>query len=62
MSTNMPGFHSFSRFLPHFVLAKLVTSSIRVNVAPHTVLNRNCLLALLMLRLLPSKAQEGKDF
>ena len=32
MSTHMPGFQSFSRFLPHFVLAKLVTSSIRVRM------------------------------
>ena len=30
MSTHMPGFQSFFRFLRHFVLAKLATSSIRV--------------------------------
>ena len=30
MSTHKPGFQSFFRFLHHFVLAKLVTSSIRV--------------------------------
>ena len=40
----MPGFHSFSRFLPHFVLAKLVTSSIRVNIqVPHTI--HTCIMA-----------------
>ena len=32
MSTHLPGFISFSRFLDHFVLAKLATSSIRVNL------------------------------
>ena len=31
MSTHVPGFQSFFRFLQHFVLAKLATSSIRVN-------------------------------
>ena len=32
MSTNVPGFQSFSvYFLHYFVLAKLATSSIRVN-------------------------------
>ena len=31
MSTHMPGFRSFLRFLCHFVLAKLATSSIRVD-------------------------------
>ena len=30
MSTHLPGFTSFSRFLHHFVLTKLATSSIRV--------------------------------
>ena len=30
MSTHMPGFRSFFRFLHHFVLAKWATSSIRV--------------------------------
>ena len=32
MSTHMPGFQSFFRFLHPFVLVKLVTSSIRVNL------------------------------
>ena len=32
MSTHMPGFQVFFRFLHHFVLAKEVTSSIRVNI------------------------------
>ena len=32
MSTHLPGFQSFFRFLHNFVLVKLVTSSIRVNV------------------------------
>ena len=31
MSTHLLGLQSFSRFLHHFVLAKLATSSIRVN-------------------------------
>ena len=31
MSTHMPGFRSFSGFLSNFVLARLATSSIRVN-------------------------------
>ena len=31
MSTHVPGFKSFSGCLHHFVLAKLATSSIRVN-------------------------------
>ena len=31
MSTHMPGFQSFFRVFDHFVLAKLATSSIRVN-------------------------------
>ena len=31
MSTYMPGFDHFPVFLHHFVLAKLATSSIRVN-------------------------------
>ena len=31
MSTHLPGFQSFYGFLHHFVLAKLATSSIRVN-------------------------------
>ena len=30
MSTHLPGFQSFFRFLHHFVLAKLATSSVRV--------------------------------
>ena len=30
MSTHLPGFRTFSRFLHNFVLAKLATSSIRV--------------------------------
>ena len=36
MSTHLPGFRSFfiCFFLHHFVLAKLATSSIRVNVKP----------------------------
>ena len=34
MSTHVPGFQTFFRFLHHFVLAKLATSSIRVNT-PH---------------------------
>ena len=32
MSTHVSGFQSFPRFLHHFVLAKLATSSIRVKV------------------------------
>ena len=32
MSTHVPGFRSFFRFLLHFVLAKLATSSIRVKI------------------------------
>ena len=32
MSTHKPGFQSFFRFLHHFVLAKLATSSISVNL------------------------------
>ena len=31
LSTHLPGFQSFSGFLHHFVLAKLATSSMRVN-------------------------------
>ena len=31
MSTHLPGFLSFFRFLHYFVLAKLATTSIRVN-------------------------------
>ena len=31
MSTHLPGFQSFSRFLRNFVFVKLVTSGIRVN-------------------------------
>ena len=31
MSTHVPGFHSFFRFLHHFVLVKLASSSIGVN-------------------------------
>ena len=31
MSTHVPGFLSFFMFLHHFVLAKLATSSTRVN-------------------------------
>ena len=30
MSTHLPGFQSFSRFLRNFIFVKLVTSSIRV--------------------------------
>ena len=30
MSTHLPGFQSFFKFLHHFVLAKLATGSIRV--------------------------------
>ena len=30
MSTHMPGFHTFSGFLHHFIMAKFATSSIRV--------------------------------
>ena len=30
MSTYVPGFESFFRFLHHFILAKLATSNIRV--------------------------------
>ena len=33
MSTHVPGFHSFSGCLHHFVLSKLATSSIRVKTA-----------------------------
>ena len=33
MSTHLPGFQSFSRFLHHFIFAKIATSGIRVN--PH---------------------------
>ena len=33
MSTHLPGFQSFFLFLHHFVLAKLATSSIWVNVS-----------------------------
>ena len=33
MSTHLPGFQSFSIFLHHFVMPKLVTSSIRVKDA-----------------------------
>ena len=32
MSTHVPGFQSFFRFLLHFVLAKLATSSIMVKI------------------------------
>ena len=32
MSTHLPGFRSFSRILHHFVLAKLATHSIKVNM------------------------------
>ena len=32
MSTHVPGFQSFFKFLHHFVLAKVATSSIRVNI------------------------------
>ena len=32
MSTHLPGFQSFVRFLHHFVLARLAISSIRVNI------------------------------
>ena len=32
MSTHVPGFQSFFRFLHNFILAKLATSSIRVNI------------------------------
>ena len=31
MSTHSPGFQAFSGFLHHFVIAKLASSSIRVN-------------------------------
>ena len=34
MNTHMTGFQSFFRFLHHFVLAKLATSSIRVTTTP----------------------------
>ena len=50
MSTYMSGFQSFFRFLHTFVLAKLATSSIKVN------------LILPMLRLLSSKVQGHKVF
>ena len=33
MSTHMPGFQTFLRFLHHFVLVKLASSSIRVKIA-----------------------------
>ena len=42
MSMNMQGFQSFSRFLYHFVLAKLATSSIRVKYEFTMVLNVVC--------------------
>ena len=42
MSTHLPGFQSIFRFLHHFVLAKLVTSSIRVIKFIHLyLLHRN---------------------
>ena len=40
MSTHLPGFKSvFSFFLHHFVLAKLATSSIRVNIILSSLLS-----------------------
>ena len=35
MGTHLPGFRSFFRFLQHFVLAKLATSSIGVKTSLH---------------------------
>ena len=35
MSTHLPGLLSFLRFLRHFVLAKLATSSVRVKLAQY---------------------------
>ena len=44
MSTHLPGFQSFLRFLHHFVLAKLASSSIRVkNVC---IQSRRCFIYL----------------
>ena len=40
MSTHVPGFQSFSGVLHHFVLAKLATSVIRVNVIILMTLNK----------------------
>ena len=39
MSTHVPGFSYFSDFLPHFVLAKLATSSTKVNVTTEEINN-----------------------
>ena len=39
MSTHFPGFQSFFRFLHHFVLAKLATSSIRVKLISKHLVN-----------------------
>ena len=45
MSTHLPGFQSFFMFLPHFVLVKLATSSIRVTlVFPKRNFNHKCLM------------------
>ena len=54
MSTHMPGFRSFVIFLRHFELAKLATSSIRMN--PSNLVQST------MLRLLSSKEQGCKCF
>ena len=40
MGTQVPGFLSFFSFLVHFVLAKLATSSIRVNMAENVIINK----------------------
>ena len=41
MSTHVPGFQSFFRFLHNFVMFKLATSSIRVNIPFEKVLIKN---------------------
>ena len=42
MSTHVPGFQSFLGFLHHFILAKLATSSEKVNSYPKSKIPEVC--------------------
>ena len=46
MSTHMPGFQSVFSFLHHFLLAKLATSSVRVNPFLPSSLSEMCCLVV----------------
>ena len=65
MSTHLPGFQSILGFLHHFVLAKIATSSIRVNPFNPNVTRPNSFANTSMINLSNAEAtfvQARKDF